>query len=75
RKGFIAQLEGFSRLQKCKENPKINKLSLHFCSSEGRNELDIKECVRLKKTLKAYFLGFPKSALRISEQQLPKGSC
>ena len=51
RKGFIAQLEGFSRLQKCKENPEINKFSLHFCSSEGRNELDIKECVRLKKTL------------------------
>ena len=51
RKGFIAQLEAFSRLQKCKENSEINKLSLHFCSSEGRNELDIKECVRLKKTL------------------------
>ena len=51
RKGFIARLEGFSRLQKCKENPEINKFSLHFCSSEGRNELDIKECVRLKKTL------------------------
>ena len=63
RKGFIAQLEGFSRLQKCKENPEINKLSLHFCSSEGRNELDIKECVHLKNTLKAYFL-------RLSEVRL-----
>ncbi len=26
-----------------------------ICSSEGRNELDIKECTRIKKTLKAYF--------------------
>jgi len=51
RKGFIAQLEGFSRLQKCKENPEIYKFSLHFCPPTGRNELDIKECVRLKKTL------------------------
>ena len=41
RKGFITQFEGFSRLQKCKEDPKINKLSLHFCSSVGRNEPDI----------------------------------
>ena len=46
RNGLIAQLEDFSRLQKCNENFEINKLSLHFCSSEGRNELDIKECVR-----------------------------
>ena len=52
---FIAQLEGFSRLQKCRENPEIYKFSLHFCLPAGRDELDIKECVRLKKTLKAYF--------------------
>jgi hypothetical protein len=33
-------------LQKCKENLYILGFSMHFCSSEGRNELDIKECVR-----------------------------
>ena len=48
---FIAQLEAIYWLQKCKENLYILGFSLHFCSSEGRNELDIKECVRLKKTL------------------------
>jgi hypothetical protein len=43
---FIAQLEAVYWLQKCKENLYILGFSLHFCSSEGRNELDIKECVR-----------------------------
>ena len=43
---FITQLEADSRLQKCKENCLKFKFSLHFCSPEGRNELDIKECVR-----------------------------
>ena len=52
---FKAQLEANSRLQKCKGNPEIYKFSLHFCPPTGRNELDIKECVRLKKALKAYF--------------------
>ncbi|MBP3855909.1 MAG: hypothetical protein IK990_09905, partial [Ruminiclostridium sp.] len=37
--GFIAQLEAICWLQKCKENFYISGFSLHFCSSEGRNEL------------------------------------
>ena len=28
---------------------------MHFCSPEGRNELDIKKCIRCKNTLKACF--------------------
>ena len=55
RTGFIAQLESCSWLQKCKENPKIIKFFLHFCPTVGRNELDIKKCVRLENTLKVYF--------------------
>ena len=55
---FVAQLEAIYWLQKCKENLYILGFSLHFCSSEGRNELDIKECVHLKKTLKRIFKAF-----------------
>ena len=38
---------------------------INVCPTVGRNELDIKECVRLENTLKVYFQGFPKFALRI----------
>ncbi len=33
---------------------------MHFCPPTGRNELDIKECVRLKKGAESVFLRLSK---------------